>query len=319
MARDSIVRAVAFCVVMMFSAHTAVAGIPVILDTDMGDDIDDTWALAMLLGHPELDTKLIVTASDNTEIKTRLLAKYLDQSGYTHIPIGQGIKNKDKSINQAAWIGDYSMEQYPGTVRKDGVQAMIDMIITAPEPITIIVIGPQTNLAAALERDPRIARKARVVMMAGSVHVGYNGSATPTAEWNVRRDPAAAQAVFAAPWEITMTPLDSCGTLRLKGEHYQAVADSRVYRTMALMENYAQWSNRGRYGEGESSILFDTVAIYLAHSDALCKMEMVNLRIDDEGNTLIDDENGRPVNCALGWQDDAAFEDVIVERLTTGR
>ena len=65
--------------------------IPVILDTDIGFDIDDTWALGLLLKCPELDVKLITTSSDNTPIKAKLVAKFLEIVGRTDIPIGIGL------------------------------------------------------------------------------------------------------------------------------------------------------------------------------------------------------------------------------------
>ncbi|MBN2312051.1 MAG: nucleoside hydrolase [Candidatus Hydrogenedentes bacterium] len=288
---------------------------PVILDTDLGSDIDDTWALAMLLGCPELDLKLIVTASDDTPAKTRLVAKILERIGRTDLPLGTGVKDSDRELNQAKWLGDYTLDNYPGTLYEDGVQAMIDFIKAAPEPITLIVLGPQTNIKAALERDPSIAQKARVVTMAGSVHIGYNGKQGRDPEWNVKRNVEAAQAVFAAPWDITMAPLDICGTLKLTGERYLRVARSDTPRAKAVIENYDLWAHRQNFAEDSSSILFDTVAVYLACDDALCEMETVKLSIDEAGNT-VPDENGRPVRCALGWKNRDAFEELLIDTIT---
>lgn len=298
--------------VMMAAGNPA----PVILDTDLGDDIDDTWALMMMIGCPQMDLKLVVTASDDTDAKTRLVAKILERIGRTDLPLGQGPKTGDREINQAKWLGDYTLDSYPGVLHKDGVQAMIDVIKGSETPITIVVIGPQTNLKAALERDPSIAGNARVVSMAGSVHIGYNGKKGRSAEWNVKRDVKAAQAVFAAPWDIIMAPLDSCGTLRLKGDRYNRVVAAGTPRTTTLIENYDQWSNRKHHPEDSSSVLFDTVAVYLAFDESLCKMETVNLVIDDAGNT-VPNENGRPVRCALDWKDREAFEELMVGLLVT--
>ena len=96
------------------------APVPVILDTDIGDDIDDTWALAMLLGCPEVDLKLIVTASDDTQKKTRLVAKILERIGRTDVPIGTGVKTSDQPIHQEKWLGDYRLDAYKGHVLADG-------------------------------------------------------------------------------------------------------------------------------------------------------------------------------------------------------
>jgi inosine-uridine nucleoside N-ribohydrolase len=290
-------------------------GLPVVLDTDLGDDIDDTWALAMLLGCPELDLKLIVTSANDTPRKARLVAKILERIGRTDIPIGIGHRTSDQTINQEKWLGDYSLDEYEGTVHEDGVQAMIDLIKASETPNPLIVIGPQMNLKEALRRDPAVAKNARVVMMAGSVHIGYDGQEGRSAEWNVRCDVEAARAVFDAPWEITMAPLDTCGILRLKGDRYRAVENAKTPRAVTLIENYDLWSNRKHHPRDSSSVLFDTLAVYLTFDDAFCEMETVKLSIDNEGNT-VPDENGRPVNCALRWKDLDAFEELVVRAVT---
>jgi len=299
----------------IFAAATAAPGAPVvILDTDIGDDIDDTWALAFLLGSPQLDLRLVTTASDDTPTKTRLLAKILDKIGRTDIPIGAGVKNSDRPINQSKWLADYDLKMYPGKVHDDGVGAMIDLIMGSEGPVTLIVIGPQTNLREALRREPAIAKKARVVSMSGSVEIGYGGKPGRQPEWNVLRDVEAAQAVLAAPWDITFAPLDTCGTLILKGERFARVRDSKNPRAQTVIANYRAWANYDKHPEGESSVLFDTEAVYLAMDDSFCEMKTVKLTIDDKGNT-VPDETGRPVNCAMSWKNKDAFEERLVKAL----
>ncbi len=291
---------------------TSTSAVPIILDTDIGDDIDDTWALAMLLGMPEVDIKLISVASDDTPAKTRLVAKFLEVAGRTDIPIATGPKTSDRELKQGAWIGDYDLGRYPGKVYNDGVGAFIDTVHGSDRPITILVIGPQTNLKAALDRDPSIAKKARVVTMAGSIDIGYDGEPEPEPEWNVVKDTKAAQAVFAAPWEITMAPLDICGTLRLEGERYLRVARSTERRAMALIANYNLWQHRRDHPANASSILFDTVAAYLVVDDKYVECETIRLTVDDNGFTRRDPEKGRPVRCAMRWKDRDAFEEYLV-------
>jgi inosine-uridine nucleoside N-ribohydrolase len=226
------------------------------------------------------------------------------------------VKNSANAIHQATWLGDYDLKSYKGKVYEDGVAKMIEMIKQGPGITTLLVIGPQTNIQEALRRDPEIAKKARVVSMAGSVEIGYNGKQGRDPEWNVVKDVAAARAVFAAPWDIVMAPLDSCGTLALTGERYAKVEASTEARTKTLIENYHQWSNFSQYPKGTSSILFDTVAAYLTFDQALLSMKTVKLSIDDKGNT-VPDEKGRPVHCAMGWKDKDAFEALLVKLLVT--
>jgi len=129
-------------------------------------------------------------------------------------------------------------------------------------------------------------------------------------------DVEAARAVLAAPWDITYAPLDTCGTLRLTGERYLAVAHSTEPRAVVTIENYDQWAHRKHHPANASSVLFDTLAVYLAFDDACCGMETVKLSIDDDGNT-VPDENGRPVRCAMTWKDRDAFERLLIEAMTS--
>ena len=140
------------------AANAPARPVPVILDTDIGDDIDDTWALVMALRSPELDVKLVVRDSGNTEQRARLLAKLLELAGRTDMAIGVGLKQDGDEGSQAEWVGDYDLARYRA-VHMDGVKAMIDTIMGSSEPVTLICIGPLPNLKAALEREPRIAGK----------------------------------------------------------------------------------------------------------------------------------------------------------------
>lgn len=289
--------------------------IPVILDTDIGTDIDDTWALAMALKSPEVDLRLVVSATDNTTYRARIIARLLEAAGRTDIPIGIGLHQAEETGPQEPWVAGYDLASYPGRIYRDGVGALVDAIMGAAEPVTLVGIGPLPNVAAALAREPRIATRARFVGMQGSVRRGYGGSAQIHAEYNVARDPAACRAVFAAPWEVTVTPLDTCGLVVLDGAHYRAVRDSHDPLARAVIENYRLWAQGKAEAEERSSVLFDTVAIYLAFADELLTMERLGLRVTDDGHTLIDDA-ARPINCALDWRDLDAFKGLVVRRLT---
>lgn len=306
--------------------------IPVIFDTDICDDIDDTWALAMLLQSPEFDVKLITTAVGNTESKVKTVAKFLHTVGRTEIPIGIGVSHHKREHRQSAWAKDFDLASYKGKVHKDGIKAIVDTVMKSKRPIRIIAVGPLPNIAAALEKEPKIAEKARFVGMHGSIYKGYGGSSEPSPEYNVRAYVKEARKVFTAPWQMTITPLDTCGIVQLKGEKYQKVLKNNSPLTNALMENYRAWytqpivsKNKNMSTEevekrvnqkvnSSSSTLFDTVGIYLGMSKKLVKMEELKIIVTDDGHTKID-ESGKPINCAVAWKDLGAFEDLLVERL----
>jgi inosine-uridine nucleoside N-ribohydrolase len=307
--------------------------VPIIFDTDICDDIDDTWALAVLVRSPEFDVKLITTAVGNTESKARTVAKFLETVGRMDIPVGIGVQQHKGSHRQDAWAKDYDLGSYPGKIYKDGVQALIDTIMKSRKPIKVIATGPLPNIAAALEREPRIADKAEFVGMHGSIRRGYDGRVIPDAEYNVKAFVKEAQKVFTAPWDMTITPLDTCGIVHLKDQKYQKVLKRDSILTRALMENYRTWYKQGVLNENKdlseaevnkrvdekinnsSTTLFDTVAIYLAMSRELVRMEKLGIRVADDGYTRIDDK-AKVINCATEWKDLSSFEDFLVDRLT---
>ncbi len=296
--------------------------IPVILDTDIGDDIDDTWALVLILRSPELDLRLVVTDFGNTEHRAKLVAHALELAGRTDIPIGIGIKQNDQLSPQAGWVRNFDLAKYPGRVHRDGVQALIDTVMESPQPMTLIAIGPPPNLKAALEREPRIAGRLRLAGMFGSIHRGYNGKPAPEPEWNVRSEKAAARAVLSAAWkEAVVTPLDTCGLVRLSGERYARVREAGDPLLHGLVEAFGIWChNRDwcakdpAYVAGKSSTLFDTVAVYLAISRDLVKTETSGVRVTDEGMT-VPDPSAPPVTWATDWVSLDGFEEWLATRL----
>ena len=292
--------------------------IPVVLDTDIGSDIDDTWALAMLLKCPQLDLKLVTSCTADTTYRAEICAKLLEVAGRTDVAVGVGIRESDERGAQDPYVDDYDLGKYPGAVHEDGVGAMIETIMGSPTPVTLIAIGPVPNVAAALAREPRIADNARFVGMHGSLRLGYGGAPKPQTEYNVSRDPVACQKTFAAPWEKIITPLDTCGLVRLTGDKYRAVAESKDPLTRAVIENYIHWCRHGAYAThemGESSTLFDTVAVYLAYATDLCKIERLGVRVRDDGMT-VEDPAADAMDVATEWNDLEAFEDLLVEIFT---
>lgn len=299
------------------------ARIPVIYDSDIGDDIDDTWALGFILQCPELDVKLVVGDNGKPIYRAKLFAKFLEVTGNAHIPVGMAAgTDMDAGGNQSAWVEDYDLDHYPGTIHKDGVQAIIDTIMNSPNPVALLCVGPVPNIAEALRREPAIAEKARFVGMHGSVRLGYGGSKTIHAEYNVKVDAPACQTVFKARWPMTITPLDTCGLVVLKGDRYARVRDSLHPVARAITENYQAWCDAQDNVDNDqprrqSSTLFDTVAVYLTFCQTLCQMEDLGIRVDDKGFTRID-ATAKTMSVATAWKDMGAFEDLLVHRVTGG-
>ena len=312
--------ALACCAKVSHSAFAAdaPARVPVILDTDIGDDIDDTWALVMMLKSPQLDVKLITTTCGKSVYRAKIIAKLLTIAKRTDIPIGLGAGGQEGTGGQAPWVKDYKLSDFSGKIHDDGVQALIATVKESRQPISIVSIGPSHTVAAALQRDPSIAPMAIFVGMQGSVRKGYNGGRVK-AEYNVRANVPAAQKVFSAPWQqAVITPLDTCGLVRLSGARFQRLMESDDALVKALMENYQIWSkNRKR---AESSVLFDTVAIYLAYPGTrpLVELEELKLRVSADGKTVIDPAGAKFLT-ATRWKDLDGYLDLLTNTLAGSR
>jgi inosine-uridine nucleoside N-ribohydrolase len=234
------------------------ARIQVILDTDIGDDMDDTWALALLLRMSDIfDLRLVVTGGFGHH-RTRALvaAKFLTVCGKKGIPIGLGWQEETdteangenkyfgKPLSQGGWAADYDIASYEGEIVVDGVQLLIDTVLASKCPLTLISIGPCGNISEALRREPHIASKLHFVGMHGSISQGYGAGSPPVAEYNVVKDVAACRACFQAPFITkSITPLDTCALIRIKDSQYQRLlgACSSVPMVKALIDSYRGW------------------------------------------------------------------------------
>ncbi len=312
--------AAALCITVALIPGKTLAKTPVILDTDIGDDIDDTWALALLLRSPEFDLKLVTTTYGKAEYRAKIVAHLLTVAGRADVAIGLGAGGKEGTGRQQPWIEGYKLSDYAGKVHDDGVAAMIDLIEKSPTPVTIISIGPLDTLAEALKRRPEIAAKADLVGMDGSVRVGYNNGPKnpPQPEWNVKANLPASQKVFSAPWvHIAITPLDTCGKVRLTGKWFQTLKESRDPLVKAVLENYRMWRQKDSLDAiDSSSVLFDTAAVYLAlpGERPLMKLEALPIRVDDKGMTVIDPK-GAKMTVATEWNNLDGYYDLLVQRL----
>ena len=187
----------------------------IILDTDPG--IDDALALFLALASPELEIAAVTTVSGNVgvDLTTRNALSLLSLAQRTDIPVARG--SSLPLVRQpvdAAYVhgqnglGDVVLPD-PAfqPVRQHAVDLIIDTIMQAPGSITLVPIGPLTNIALALRREPRIAQQVReVVIMGGALRVP--GNITPAAEFNIYADPHAAHIVLHAGWPVRLVGLD---------------------------------------------------------------------------------------------------------------
>lgn len=284
-----------------------------ILDTDIGDDIDDAFALALALRSPELKILGITTAFGDTELRARLVDRYVHAVGRENIPVAAGVPTPhDNVFTQTAYA-----QQWPARKHQDGVAFLLSQIRAHPGEITLIAIGPLNNVEAAIKRDPETFRKLkRVVMMGGSVYRGYDGHngerRPPDAEWNINRDPAGARALLASGVPIFMMPLDST-QVHLEAKEREEIFAHGSPLTDQLTLIYHQWK-AGNEGHTDAPTLFDPVAVTYAIRPELCPATPLRLEVDDKGYT-------RPVDGAPNAQvclksDEKGFLELLLGRLT---
>lgn len=274
--------------------------LPVILDTDIGGDIDDVWALAVLLAIPEWDIKLISTCGGDTEYRARIVCKFLDALGRADIPVAIGRDTGDYTgPSQQRWVSDYNLSAYGGELYRSASEAIAGIILQSREPVTVISIGPASNLADVLDSNPAVTANSRIVGMYGSVEVGYLGAESPSREANVLQDVPSLQKVVQSGWEFHMVPLDCCGRFLLNGEDYQTVKNSPCRLAQLVMENYRIWQEDYIGGavkfdiETQSSILFDIPPVFYALDAGLFDCEPISITVRDDAMTVTDEDGQR--------------------------
>jgi purine nucleosidase len=254
------------------------------IDTDIGDDIDDAFALGLILRSPELKVLGISTAFGDTETRARLVDRFLAATGAASIPVTAGVHTEtDNILTQRAYA-----EHYPARKHADGVAALLTAIRQHPGKITLIAIGPLFNIGAAIDRDLATFKKLkRVVMMGGSVRRGYDGkngeTRPPEPEWNIDRDPKDASKLLAAGVPIFMMPLDSTQIHLVPAEREALFATGNPL-TDQLTLLYHQWGAHS-WDHSPTPTLFDPVAAAYTFRPDLCPMQPMRLAVDDKGLT----------------------------------
>jgi inosine-uridine nucleoside N-ribohydrolase len=273
------------------------AKIPIILDTDIGTDIDDAFALALIINSPEFELLGVTTVSGDTAARARIAAKMLWEAGgkWRQVPVVAGELRPKQDINQAPWAAGF---QSPQILKESAVDFMRGKIHHNPGQITIIAIGELTNVAALIKADPLAAKQIkRISIMGGSIARGYAPGSKPDPEWNIKSNPAAAQVVFSSGIPIMMAPLDVTAMLQL-----DAAARSRIFSqntpvTNSLAAVYHLWNH-------ETPTLFDPMAVAMVLNPGLCQTKDIAVEVDSQGFTRV--VQGKPATAKVAMNTDPA-------------
>jgi inosine-uridine nucleoside N-ribohydrolase len=281
----------------------------IILDTDIGGDIDDAWALGFVISHPDFEPLGVTICDGNTPARAKVACKLQHVTGRSQIPVAVGRKTSDGRDYQFVWAEDFEAVKPVATPAADFI---VETVKRYPHEVTLLAVGPLQNVADALRKEPGLGKLLkRVVLMSGCVY-GTAGNTNPVPEWNVVASTADSQVVYGAGLPLTIVPLDSTTRVILREDERERVRKHRSPLTHSLECLYRLWIS----SPGARMTLHDQLAVAEAASPGTFfgKRETLPLVVDDKGFTRIDRDRGRPVIVCLEPKRDA-FMDFYIGRL----
>jgi len=272
---------VAYCPAQSEQTRASANTEKIIIDTDIGDDVDDAFAVALALRSPELQILGISTTFGDTATRAKLLDRLLGEAGRADIPVAVGTFGFDPgNFTQRHYAegGHFARSSHP-----KAVDFILDQIRRYPGEITLVAIGPLVNVGALIDKDAATFRKLRrVVLMGGSIErgygdLGYSKPHGPDAEWNIKNDIPSAHKLFASGVPIFMMPLDST-QLKLDEVKRAFLFQAGTPITDALTLLYHEWGQ-------ETPTLFDPMTIAYILNPSLCPVKPLHIEVDDKGFT----------------------------------
>jgi len=286
---QAIFRLAAAAILLATVVPASAAGKKIIFDTDPGTD--DALALMLAFNSPELDVRAItvvpgnVTASQGLENALRMVSL----ANRCDIPVAAGAQHPlfQKLITAEFWHGKNGLAnvELPASkckvVSQFGPDLIIQMVHDAPHEITLVPVGPLTNIALAVLKDPSIVPLVKEVIIMGGAITGGNVNAA--AEANIYNDPEAAQIVFQAGWPLTMVGLDvgdktlfSQRYLDQLGQTHGPVNDFIHAVGKYLVDLSAQFGSPG-------SPMYDPLAVGVAIDATLVKAPEMHVDVETRG------------------------------------
>jgi inosine-uridine nucleoside N-ribohydrolase len=258
---------------------------PILLDTDIGSDVDDAFALALALSSPEVDLLGVTTVGSDAEDRAWMVCRFLTAVGRRDVPVAWG---RDPQPDEAI-EGQIQYRRHPAVifnrtakpVKESAVEFLYARLKDQPGKLTITALGPLTNIARLLTEHPDCKPWIkRIVLMGGSVRTGYDAKAPAVAEWNVKLDAPAARIVFGSGVPLVVAPLDATASLKLEEPLRRRLFAACTPLTFQVKALYQLWDK-------PTPTLFDPAAVALSFSDKFFTMEDLNLGVDKDGLTRV--------------------------------
>jgi len=292
------------------------------LDCDTG--IDDAIAIAYLLARDDVELAGIGTVDGNTSAAQAAANTLglLQLAGRTDIPVAlgeDGSRGGAREVHGGNGVGGVALPTGPAPDPRTAARLLLDLARRHPGELHLLATGPCTNLAAALRAEPRLSDLvASVTVMGGAVRAP--GNITRHAEANIAGDPAAAAAVLAAPWPVTLVPLDVSMGQRWSEADREALRAAGTPVAEALAAMLPVYFDFYEPGLGERRIpLHDPLAAALAVGELIpAEAPRLGLRIDLDNGRVVEDETA-PTRVRVVLSVDREAGPVILRRLTVPR
>jgi len=283
----------------------------IIFDTDLAGDIDDAFAHALVQISPEFEVLGITTAHGPTDLRAKVSCRMLYNCGQEQIPVAVGRPTGEGKPAQLHWGDGFDLVK---PIELSAADFIIQNLKKYPNQVTIISVGPVTNLGDVIDKDPEAWKKVKAVYsMFGSFYMGYGEGSPPTNEWNVRADPQSAKKFINSGVPITLAGLDVTTMVKFQAERRLQILLRRSPLTDALCGLYSLWSMDR---PGRDPTLFDPVAVAMVITDEFVETAPAHVRVTDDGHTVI--EKDLPPNCRIGTRiNKDAFLDWLTKRLLT--
>lgn len=280
----------------------------IIFDCDLGGDIDDAFAMALVLTSPEFEVLGFVMDHGNTPKRAQIACRMLYECGLEHITVAVGrhtpsVVGEDTEMagdsHQFAWAGGFNKVK---PIKQNASDFIIENLKKYPNEIILFTVGPVPNIRDVIEKEPNALKLAkRVVSMFGSFYMGYATGSKPIPEWNVRADIGSAQILVNSGVNPLLAGLDVTTFVKLNEENRTRLLYRNSPLTDALCGLYTLW--RFEDYAYPNCTMFDGVAVGMVLWPELFTTKKVHVTVDDRGYTLID-ETKEP-NCEIGVTIDA--------------
>jgi purine nucleosidase len=258
----------------------------VIFDTDIGTDVDDIVALGFLLGSPEIQLEGVTTVYGDVDLRARMALKLLQLRDRDDVPVHTGIRQPLLGLDPIYWPGHEGVgllsedDNLPAPSGTHAVDFLIGHVLANPSEITLLAVGPLTNVAVAIIREPAFAKSLKKLMIMGG-KIDSSKNTWGPGEHNIKCDPEAAHVVFASGAPIDLVPLDVTLRALVRQPGVNALrAVGTPYHT-ALADQIALYP--GFVSRGGSTFLHDPLAAMAIVKPDLLGWTAYNIQVELSG------------------------------------